>query len=101
LDLETKIAVELSTAMELVQEAGMEQERRSLRVAVHDLDWTREGSSAEVANPTLTSSSRPPMPSVGGNAVVFRFRLGRGSFATTVVREIFDVAGTGEEDGDG
>jgi tRNA pseudouridine13 synthase len=79
LDLETKIAVELSTATELVQEAGMEQERRSLRVAVRDLDWTR----------------------VGSLAVVFRFRLGRGSFATTVLREIFDVAGTGEEDGAG
>jgi tRNA pseudouridine13 synthase len=77
LELETRVAAELPTATELVQEAGMEQERRSLRLAVRELEWVREAS----------------------GAVVFRFRLARGSFATAVLREIFDV-GASEDDGD-
>jgi tRNA pseudouridine13 synthase len=78
-ELEAGVAAQLSQAAELVQEAGMEQERRSLRLAVRDLQWSREGS-----------------------AFVLRFRLARGSFATTVLREIFDVGGAeGETDGDG
>jgi tRNA pseudouridine13 synthase len=76
LDIESKVAAQLSPASELVTGAGMEQERRSLRVAVRDLTWERE-------------------PAAG--VVMVRFRLGRGSFATTVLREIFDVSG-GEED---
>jgi len=55
----------------------MEQERRSLRLAVRDLQWSREA-----------------------NAVVLRFRLARGSFATTVLREIFDF-GDAEDDAGG
>jgi tRNA pseudouridine13 synthase len=79
LELESTVAAQLSPASELVQEAGMDQERRSLRLAVRDLHWSRET-----------------------NAVVLRFRLTRGSFATTVLREIFDVGGSGGEgDGDG
>jgi tRNA pseudouridine13 synthase len=78
-DLESRVAAQLPLASELVQEAGMEQERRGLRLAVRDLQWSREA-----------------------NAVVLRFRLARGSFATTVLREIFDVGGSeGEADGDG
>ena len=77
LELESRVAAQLSPASELVQEAGMEQERRSLRLTVRDLQWSREP-----------------------DAVVLRFRLTRGSFATTVLREIFDVAGV-EGDGDG
>jgi tRNA(Glu) U13 pseudouridine synthase TruD len=46
----------------------MEQERRSLRLTVRNLEWTREP-----------------------DAVVLRFRLTRGSFATTVLRELFDA----------
>jgi tRNA pseudouridine13 synthase len=62
----------------LVEEAGMEQERRSLRLAVRSLEWSREP-----------------------DAVVLSFRLTRGSFATTVLREIFDaVSPDGEPDGD-
>jgi tRNA pseudouridine13 synthase len=76
-ELESRASTQLAPASELVQEAGMEQERRSLRLAVRDLNWAREP-----------------------DAVVLRFRLTRGSFATTVVREIFDVAGGGL-DGDG
>jgi tRNA pseudouridine13 synthase len=73
-ELESRLAAQLSPASALVEEAGMEQERRSLRLAVRDLGWSREP-----------------------DAVVLRFRLTRGSFATTVVREIFDVSGGGEE----
>ncbi len=68
LELETRIATTLSPACDLVRGAGMEQERRALRLAVRDLECSREP-----------------------DAVVLRFRLGRGSFATTVLREIFDV----------
>jgi tRNA pseudouridine13 synthase len=78
LELENRVSAALSPAPELVGEAGMEQERRALRLAVRDLEWSRES-----------------------NAVVIRFRLTRGSFATTVLREIFDTggveAGEGEE----
>lgn len=66
LELETRIATRLPSAAELVRSAGMEQERRSLRLAVRDLqgDWEPD-------------------------AVRLRFRLTRGGFATTVLREIF------------
>ena len=79
LELESRVAAQLLPASELMQAAGMDQERRSLRLAVRDLNWSRET-----------------------NAVVLCFRLTRGSFATTVVREIFDVGGSeGEPAGDG
>ncbi|MDB6162316.1 MAG: tRNA pseudouridine synthase, partial [Gammaproteobacteria bacterium] len=78
LELESGVAAQLLPASELVQEAGMEQERRSLRLAVRDLHWSREA-----------------------DAVVLHFRLTRGSFATTVLRELFDVGGAeGEAEGD-
>jgi tRNA pseudouridine13 synthase len=79
LELESKVAAQLPAAAELVQEAGMEQERRSLRLAVRNLDWARESD----------------------GAVVLRFRLSRGSFATTVLREIFDVASVEHGDDEG
>src|SRR5882724_7209513 len=74
LELESGVAAQLAPAAALVQEAGMEQERRSLRLAVRDLQWSREA-----------------------KAIVLRFRLARGSFATTVLREIFDVGATGAD----
>jgi tRNA pseudouridine13 synthase len=66
LELETRIASLLPVAEALVRGAGMEQERRSLRLAVRDLqaDWAPD-------------------------SVRLRFRLARGGFATTVLREIF------------
>ncbi len=73
--LEADIAGQLPAAVDLVQQAGMEQERRSLRVAVRELSWTREAR----------------------DAVVLCFRLARGSFATTVLREIVEIGG---EEGD-
>lgn len=66
-ELETAVAARFSQECELVEQAGMEQERRALRLAVRDLQWHRDG--ADIA---LT------------------FRLTRGAFATVVLREIVD-----------
>ncbi|MBS0422149.1 MAG: tRNA pseudouridine(13) synthase TruD [Proteobacteria bacterium] len=78
LELESAVGAQLPDAAALVHEAGMNQERRSLRLTVRNLEWTREP-----------------------DAVVLRFRLMRGSFATTVIREMFDaVSADGEPEGD-
>jgi tRNA pseudouridine13 synthase len=66
--LEERIAAELEEPCALVIAAGMRQERRSLRLAVRELDWSREGAD-----------------------VVVRFWLTKGSFATTVLRELIDT----------
>jgi tRNA(Glu) U13 pseudouridine synthase TruD len=55
----------------------MDQERRALRLAVRELAWDSEP-----------------------GAIVLRFRLTRGSFATTVLREIFQSDALGEEAGE-
>jgi tRNA(Glu) U13 pseudouridine synthase TruD len=52
----------------------MNQERRALRLAVRELGWERHGAD-----------------------VVVRFWLTKGSFATTVLRELFETDGSGEE----
>jgi tRNA pseudouridine13 synthase len=66
LELEQHVASGLITACGLTARAGMEQERRSLRLAVRDLHWQR----AE-------------------EAVTLEFRLSRGAYATAVLRELF------------
>ena len=66
--LEQQIASEFDEPCALVIAAGMRHERRSLRLAVRELDWTREGADW-----------------------VIRFWLTRGSFATTVLRELIDT----------
>ena len=71
--LEECVAAELEEPCALVIAAGMRQERRSLRLAVRELDWTREGPD-----------------------VVLRFRLTKGSFATTVLRELIEEVGPEE-----
>jgi tRNA pseudouridine13 synthase len=76
--LETQTALSFPQACARVEGAGMEQERRALRLAVRDLSCTHEP-----------------------DAVRLSFRLSRGSFATTVLREIIDVAGAGDEPEDG
>jgi tRNA(Glu) U13 pseudouridine synthase TruD len=58
----------------------MDQERRSLRLAVRELNWQRDPDA---------------------NSLVIRFRLTRGSFATTVLRELIDSDALGDEDQDG
>lgn len=71
--LERDVAARFSRECSLVEQAGMEQERRALRLAVRDMEWSRDADVVSVS-----------------------FRLGRGSFATTVLREIVD-AETGDE----
>ena len=67
-NLEERIAADYPEPCALVIAAGMRQERRSLRLAVRELTWHREGPD-----------------------VVLHFRLTKGSFATTVLRELFDA----------
>ena len=74
-EVESKVAAQLPAAVELLEQARMEQERRSLRMAVRNVSWTQESATT----------------------VVLCFRLSRGSFATTVLREILDVSGATEE----
>jgi tRNA pseudouridine13 synthase len=69
LELEQRVAASLSVACDLVARAGMDQERRSLRLAVRDLRCRRETAVAD--------------------AITLEFRLTRGAYATTVLREIF------------
>lgn len=73
LELEQRVAAGLSSACELVERAGMEQERRGLRLAVRDLRWRREAGSREA------------------DSIILEFRLTRGAYATAVLREIFAV----------
>jgi len=68
--LEQRVGAELDEPCELVIAAGMSQERRSLRLSVRALAWSREGAD-----------------------VVIRFWLTKGSFATTVLRELFEAEG--------
>jgi tRNA pseudouridine13 synthase len=76
-DLESRVATEFQQACDLTAAAGMDQERRALRLAVRELTWNREPDS---------------------NGVVIRFRLSRGSFATTVLRELIDSDAALEDD---
>lgn len=72
--LEKAAAAQYPQACALVEGAGMAQERRSLRLAVREL-------------------ASEPQP----DGVVLSFRLARGSFATTVLREIIDASNPGDE----
>jgi len=67
LALEQRVATEYGVPCSLVAGAGMEQERRSLRLAVRDLRWWRPGE----------------------GEVVLEFDLARGAYATAVLRELF------------
>ena len=69
LELEQRVAAGLTAACELVVRAGMEQERRSLRLAVRDLRWRRDAAAAD--------------------SIIVEFRLSRGAYATVVLREVF------------
>jgi tRNA pseudouridine13 synthase len=68
-ELERRIAAELPQACALAVAAGMEQERRSLRLAVRDLRWRRDAETRD--------------------SIVVEFGLSRGAYATVVLREIF------------
>jgi tRNA pseudouridine13 synthase len=69
LALEQRVAAGLTAACELVVRAGMDQERRSLRLPVRDLRWRRDAEATD--------------------AIILEFRLSRGAYATAVLREIF------------
>ena len=69
LEREQRVGAALSAACELVARAGMDQERRSLRLSVRELRWHREGGAPDT--------------------ITLEFRLTRGAYATTVLREIF------------
>jgi tRNA pseudouridine13 synthase len=75
LELESRIAAEFPRQCGLCVAAGMHQERRSLRLRVGGLTCTAEE-----------------------NAVVLRFRLARGAFATAVLRELIANAADVPED---
>lgn len=67
--LESSVAEEYQTLTQGLEQADLEQERRALRVAVHDLAHTLEA-----------------------GRLTLRFRLGRGAFATTLLHELIDGA---------
>ncbi len=69
LELERRAAAGVTAACDLVARAAMEQERRSLRLAVRDLRWRRDADARD--------------------AIIMEFRLSRGAYATTVLREVF------------
>ena len=77
--LESKVAADFQQACDLTAEAGMDQERRALRLAVRDLTYSREPDT---------------------DSLVVSFRLSRGSFATTVLRELIDSDTSADEDRD-
>ncbi len=73
-ELEQRVGSELDEPCALVIAADMNQERRALRVSVRELGWERSGAD-----------------------VLVRFWLTKGSFATTVLRELFETGDGGEE----
>jgi tRNA pseudouridine13 synthase len=78
LDTELEVGGEFRGLAELLQGAGLDQERRSLRCAVRDL--------------TMES---------GAGTVTLSFALGRGQFATAVLREIMEFPADTPLEGDG
>jgi tRNA pseudouridine13 synthase len=89
-DLETRIAAEFPQPCALTADAGMDQERRALRLTVRELTWHRVPDANGIA-----------VNSIDANSIVLSFRLTRGSFATTVLRELIDSDPLGEEDQEG
>lgn len=77
--LESRVATEFQAACDLTAAAGMDQERRALRLTVRDLTHVHEPDS---------------------HSLVISFRLSRGSFATTVLRELIDSEVPADEDRD-
>lgn len=74
LELEAGMAARLAAEARLCESVGLEQERRSLRLVVRELQCEREPA-----------------------AVLLRFRLARGGFATTVLRELIEAEGASRE----
>jgi tRNA pseudouridine13 synthase len=77
LELEAGIAARLQAEARLCESVGLRQERRSLRLVVRELQCEREPA-----------------------AVLLRFGLARGGFATAVLRELIDTEGMRGDGGD-
>lgn len=76
--LEQSVAAAESVLATGLPRAGLDQERRSLRLSVRELQWTAEPEGLRL-----------------------RFRLGRGAFATAVLHEIVqDVFASSEDEGE-
>jgi tRNA pseudouridine13 synthase len=99
-DLEIRIANEFPQPCALTVDAGMDQERRALRLAVRELTWKREpdvkANNADAMHANTVHADAGD--AVDASAIVFSFRLTRGSFATTVLRELIDSDPLGDED---
>jgi len=74
---ELEVSREFAAVAELLAAQGLTQERRALRCAVHELSSERDGSMLSLS-----------------------FSLGRGQFATAVLREICDFEGAPALDAD-
>jgi len=68
--VESRVLAPFAGIMEALSAAGVESGRRALRMPVRSLDWEIQGDVLEVA-----------------------FELGRGAFATSVIREVLEFAG--------
>jgi len=91
LELEQRVGARLTAPCELVARAGMEQERRSLRLAVRDLRWRREAEPrhAEMQHVDPRGTASREADSRKPDSIILEFRLGRGAYATAVLREVF------------
>ncbi|HEV2269569.1 MAG TPA: hypothetical protein VGR92_08930, partial [Steroidobacteraceae bacterium] len=69
--------------------AGMDHERRSLRLAVRDLRWRREAAPDSRDAERDSPEAEPGAPDAEQDSIVLEFRLTRGAYATTVLREVF------------
>ena len=83
-ELELEVAREFGPVAELLASEGLEQERRPLRCAVRELRVEADAGTHEAEQRTLTLS----------------FSLGRGQFATAVLREIAELGGALELEAD-
>ena len=75
--LESSTAQQFPEACALAVESGLRQERRSLRLAVRELEHEFDGADLRIS-----------------------FRLGKGSFATVVLRELFEAQPGAEDAGE-
>lgn len=74
---ELEVAKQFAEVTRLLQEQGLSQERRALRCAIRDLSVERDGNTLDLS-----------------------FALGRGQYATAVLREICDFGAVPELDAD-
>jgi tRNA pseudouridine13 synthase len=83
-ELELDVARQFGTVAELLASEGLEQERRPLRCAVRELRLEADAGTHDAEDRSLTLC----------------FSLGRGQFATAVLREIAELGGAPELEAD-